>query len=55
MQERIVLRRVPPTLFRPIGYSGPWAVEVFSEELAGLPLDALNAQAFNTTSAQFAE
>jgi len=38
-----------------MGYSGPWAVEVFSEELAGLPLDALNAQAFNTTSAQFAE
>jgi sugar phosphate isomerase/epimerase len=37
------------------GYTGPWAVEVFSEELAGLPLDALNARAYETTMGQFAE
>ena len=36
-----------------MGYTGPWAVEVFSQELTGLPLDALNTQAFNTTMAQF--
>jgi len=36
-----------------MGYTGPWAVEVFSQELAGLPLETLNAQAFNTTIAQF--
>jgi len=36
-----------------IGYTGPWAVEVFSPELTELPLDALNTQAYNTTMAQF--
>jgi sugar phosphate isomerase/epimerase len=36
-----------------IGYSGPWAVEVFSKELEGLSLEALNTQAFQTTLAQF--
>jgi sugar phosphate isomerase/epimerase len=36
-----------------IGYSGPWAVEVFSEELAGLPLEVLSTQAYRTTKAQF--
>lgn len=36
-----------------MGYTGPWAVEVFSQELAGLPLETLNTQAFNTTIAQF--
>ena len=36
-----------------IGYTGPWAVEVFSEELTGLPLYALNSQAYDTTIAQF--
>ena len=36
-----------------MGYTGPWAVEVFSEELAGLSLEELNAQAFKTTMAQF--
>ena len=36
-----------------MGYTGPWAVEVFSQELAGLSLEALNTQAFNTTMAQF--
>ena len=38
-----------------MGYTGPWAVEVFSQELAGLSLEALNTQAFNTTIAQFAD
>ena len=36
-----------------MGYTGPWAVEVFSEELTGLPLEELNTQAFETTMAQF--
>ncbi len=36
-----------------LGYSGPWAVEVFSQELTGMPLDVLNTRAFNTTIAQF--
>lgn len=36
-----------------IGYTGPWAVEVFSDELIDLPLDDLNIRAFNTTMAQF--
>lgn len=36
-----------------LGYAGPWAVEVFSHELVGLPLDELNSRAFQTTMAQF--
>jgi sugar phosphate isomerase/epimerase len=36
-----------------MGYTGPWAVEVFSEELAGLSLEELNSRAFETTMAQF--
>ena len=36
-----------------MGYPGPWAVEVFSEELVGLSLEELNTRAFNTTMAQF--
>ena len=36
-----------------LGYTGPWAVEVFSQELAGLSLEALNTRAFKTTMAQF--
>ena len=36
-----------------MGYTGPWAVEVFSHELAGLSLDELNSRAFTTTMAQF--
>jgi sugar phosphate isomerase/epimerase len=35
------------------GYTGPWAVEVFSKELAGLSLEELNTRAFETTMAQF--
>lgn len=36
-----------------MGYPGPWAVEVYSEELVGLSLEELNTQAFKTTMAQF--
>ena len=36
-----------------IGYSGPWAVEVFSPELTGLSLEESNTRAFDTTIAQF--
>ena len=36
-----------------MGYQGPWAVEVMSEKLAGLPLEELNKRAFNTTMAEF--
>jgi sugar phosphate isomerase/epimerase len=36
-----------------MGYTGPWAVEVFSKELVGLSLEELNTQAFETTMAQF--
>jgi sugar phosphate isomerase/epimerase len=38
---------------RGMGYMGPWAVEVFSQELAGLSLEELNTRAFQTTMAQF--
>jgi sugar phosphate isomerase/epimerase len=36
-----------------MGYVGPWAVEVMSEELAKLPLEELNTRAFRSTMAQF--
>ena len=36
-----------------IGYTGPWGVEVISEELALLPLNELSTRAFNTTLAEF--
>lgn len=36
-----------------MGYAGPWAVEVFSEELAGLSLNELSTKAYKTTIAQF--
>lgn len=35
------------------GYRGPWAVEVFSKELAELPLEEANRRAYQTTIAQF--
>lgn len=38
---------------RALGYDGPWAVEVFSRELAGLPLEELSARSYRTTMAQF--
>lgn len=36
-----------------MGYSGPWGVEVFSQELTGLSLEELNRRAYETTMAQF--
>lgn len=39
---------------RKTGYAGPWAVEVFAKDLAGLSQDELNDRAFATTMAQFA-
>ncbi len=36
-----------------MGYTGPWAVEVFSKELVELSLEELNTRAFHTTMAQF--
>lgn len=36
-----------------MGYVGPWAVEVFSEEVARLPLQEAARRAFQTTIAQF--
>jgi sugar phosphate isomerase/epimerase len=36
-----------------MGYTGPWAVEVFSEELTDLTVETLNSRAFETTMAQF--
>ena len=36
-----------------MGYTGPWAVEVFSQELVGWSLEELNTRAFETTMAQF--
>jgi sugar phosphate isomerase/epimerase len=36
-----------------MGYTGPWAVEVFSKELTELSLEDLNTRAFRTTAAQF--
>src|SRR4051794_12046711 len=35
------------------GYSGPWGVEVLSEELRNLPIDEIFRRAYETTSAQF--
>jgi len=36
-----------------MGYTGPWGVEVISEQLCELPLDEINLKAFNTTMAEF--
>ncbi len=38
-----------------MGYAGPWAVEVMSEELAKLSLEELTTRAFKTTMAEFIE
>lgn len=35
------------------GYSGPWGIEVLSEELRKMPLEELATRSFNTTRAQF--
>ena len=40
---------------RKMGYIGPWAVEVMSEELTKLPLEELTTRAFKTTLAEFIE
>lgn len=40
-------------VMREIGYQGPWAVEVYSKELAKLPLGMLNRRAYETTMSQF--
>ena len=38
---------------RKAGYTGPWGIEVLSEELRKLPLEELTTRAFQTTMAQF--
>ncbi len=38
-----------------MGYRGPWAVEVISQELTEWSLESLNARAFESTIAQFAD
>jgi sugar phosphate isomerase/epimerase len=38
-----------------MGYAGPWAVEVISEKLAGLPLEEVSRRAFETSRAVFEE
>jgi sugar phosphate isomerase/epimerase len=40
---------------RKMGYTGPWAVEVMSEELTQLPLEELTTRAFKTTMAEFVD
>jgi sugar phosphate isomerase/epimerase len=35
------------------GYTGPWAVEVFSNDVAAMSLGEVNTKAFKTTMAQF--
>ena len=35
------------------GYTGPWGIEVLSEELRKKPLEELTSRSFNTTIAQF--
>jgi sugar phosphate isomerase/epimerase len=40
------------TVFRELGYDGPWGVEVLSEELRNLPIEQIFDRAYETTSAQ---
>jgi sugar phosphate isomerase/epimerase len=40
--------------FRGLGYTGPWGVEVLSEELRSLPIDEIFDRAYATTAAQLA-
>jgi hypothetical protein len=35
------------------GYSGPWGVEVLSEELRNNPIDVIFRRAYDTTASQF--
>ncbi len=39
---------------REIGYTGPWGVEVLSEELRNLPIEQIFERAYETSSAQLA-
>ena len=47
------ISRALSNVYKKMGYPGPWAVEVFSQELAALPLEEANRIAFQTTMAQF--
>jgi sugar phosphate isomerase/epimerase len=38
-----------------MGYRGPWAVEVISEKLVGLPLEELSRRAFESSMREFGE
>ncbi len=38
---------------RKVGYTGPWGIEVLSEDLRKLPLEEVTDRAFKTTIAQF--
>jgi sugar phosphate isomerase/epimerase len=38
---------------RDAGYSGPWGVEVLSEQLRNLPIEEIFQRAYETTAAQF--
>jgi sugar phosphate isomerase/epimerase len=40
------------SVFRELGYNGPWGVEVLSEELRNLPIAQIFDRAYETTSAQ---
>jgi sugar phosphate isomerase/epimerase len=42
------------SVFRELGYDGPWGVEVLSEELRILPIEQIFDRAYETTSAQLA-
>ena len=42
------------SMFRELGYDGPWGVEVLSEELRNLPIEQIFDRAYETTSAQLA-
>jgi sugar phosphate isomerase/epimerase len=42
------------SVFRELGYDGPWGVEVLSEELRNLPIEQIFDRAYETTSTQLA-
>ena len=42
------------SVFRELGYEGPWGVEVLSEELRALTIEQIFERAYETTSAQLA-
>ena len=55
LRRRRLRRQGPDPCVQQMGYTGPWAVEVMSEELAVQPLEVLNRRAFETTMAEFGE